>query len=177
MRRSRSLFLTLLLALGLQRLWELRKSRRHVEALLRRGGREHAAEHYPLIKLLHISWFVAMVTEVLVKRRRFRPRLALAAGSLLLLGQSLRYAAIRTLGPRWTTRVVTLPDAPPVSEGIYRYLSHPNYAGVVLEIGAVPLLHSAWWTALLFSLANLLLLRMRIRVEEEALKASQSTER
>jgi methyltransferase len=113
-----------------------------------------------------------MAGEVLCRPRPFRRSLAGLAAALVAVGQALRYAAILTLGSRWTARVVTLPGVPPLSQGIYRYLRHPNYLGVVLEIAAVPLLHSAWWTAVAFSLANLLLLRARIRVEEAALRAS-----
>jgi methyltransferase len=88
---------------------------------------------------------------------------------IFVIGQSLRYAAIRTLGRRWTVRIVTLPDAPLVRSGIYRYLRHPNYLGVALEIAAVPLLHTAYLTAILFTLANACLLAVRIRAEERAL--------
>ena len=169
MKRSQILFIVMLLVLAIQRLLELRVSNRHAATLLRNGGREHAPAQYQVMKLLHSSWFVAMVLEIVGRRRSFRPWLAAPAGLLFLTGQALRYAAIRTLGERWTARVVTLPGAPPVTNGIYRYLRHPNYLGVALEIAAVPFLHSAYWTALLFSLANLLLLRDRVHVEERAL--------
>jgi methyltransferase len=169
MTRSKKRYLLLLLALAVQRLWEVRRSQRHATALLAAGGREYAPGQYQLMKGLHAGWFLAMAGEVVGQRRPFRPALAWPAAGLLALGQSLRYAAMLALGSRWTARVVTLPGVPPVSHGIYRYLRHPNYLGVVLEIAAVPLLHSAWWTALAFSLANLLLLRARIRVEEAAL--------
>jgi methyltransferase len=169
MQRSKALFILGLFLLAVQRLWELRHSNRHADAALRSGGREHAPQQYQLMKVLHTSWFAAITLEVLGLRRRFRPRLAGVAGMLFLAGQFLRYAAIRSLGERWTARVITLPGAPPVTTGIYRYLRHPNYLGVTLEIAAVPLIHSAYWTALLYTLANLLLLRQRIRVEEQAL--------
>jgi methyltransferase len=94
----------------------------------------------------------------------------LAASLAFLAGQTLRYAAIHTLGERWTVRVMTLPGAKPVSQGIYRSIRHPNYLGVILEIGAVPLLHSAYLTAISFSIANALLLAWRIQTEEAALK-------
>lgn len=169
MKRSQSLFLLFLAGLGLQRLWELRLSGRNTAALLAAGGREHAAAHYRTMKALHGGWFLAIVAEVLVLRRRFRPRLAAVAGLLFLLGQSLRYAAIRTLGERWTTRVITLPGEAPVRDGVYRFLRHPNYLGVILEVATVPLIHSAYLTSLLFSMANALLLRTRIQAEEAAL--------
>lgn len=171
MNRTRKRYLFFLLALAAQRLWEVRKSQRHAASLLAAGGLEVAPHQYRLMKLLHASWFVAMFGEVIGKRRPFRPALAWPAALLFAAGQVLRYASIVTLGPRWTARVVTQPGNPPVSHGIYRYLHHPNYLGVALEIAAVPLLHTAWWTSLVYSLANLLLLRARIRVEEAALRA------
>lgn len=163
------LFLVGLLLLALQRLLEVRVSERHASRLLRRGGREHAPHQYQIMKVLHSSWFVAMLLEVILLRRRLQRPLAFVTGLLFALGQTLRYAAIRTLGQRWTARVVTLPGAPPVTDGIYRYVRHPNYLGVILEIAAVPLMHGAYWTALLYSAANLVLLRARIRAEEQAL--------
>lgn len=169
MQRSRPLFLLILAGLGLQRLWELRLSRRNATGLLAAGGREHAAAHYRTMKVLHGGWFVAMTAEVLLLRRPFYPRLAVAASVLFTLGQSLRQLAIRTLGARWTTRVITLPGEQPVSGGIYRFLRHPNYLGVILELAAVPLFHTAYLTSISFSLANAWLLRTRIRAEEAAL--------
>ena len=123
------------------------------------------------MKALHAGWFVAMIAEVGWLRRPFRPALAAGAALVTVLGQSLRYAAIRTLGRRWTVRIVTVPGLPPVRHGIYRYLRHPNYLGVMLEIAAVPLLHTAYLTSLIFSVVNAFLLRTRICAEEEALSA------
>lgn len=168
---TRGLFYLLVALLAGQRLLELRLSKRNEQRLKRQGGREHGAGHFPIMQLLHTGWFVAMVAEVGWLRRPFRPALAAVAALTAVLGQFLRYAAIRTLGRRWTVRIVTVPGRPPVRHGIYRYLRHPNYLGVVLEIAAVPLLHTAYLTSLIFSLGNALLLRTRIRAEEEALAA------
>ena len=168
-QRPHALFLLGLLLLAAQRLLEVRVSERHATAMLRRGGREHAPRQYQIMKALHGSWFVAMLLEVVLLRRQPRRALVALAAVLFALGQALRYAAIRSLGERWTARVITLPGAPPVTRGVYRYLRHPNYLGVALEIAAFPLLHSAAFTALVSSVANLLLLRARIRVEEQAL--------
>ncbi len=101
--------------------------------------------------------------------------LSLLALVTLIAGQGLRYAALLSLGWRWTVRVMTIPGLPPVRNGIYRYLRHPNYLGVVLEILAVPLLHSAYVTAIVFSLANMLLLTARIRTEDRALLEAVSS--
>lgn len=137
-----------------------------------RGGREHSPETYRWILILHAAWFGAMLVEVFAARRRFRPRLAALALPLFTAGQALRLTAIRTLGWRWSTRVMTVPgpEGTPVQHGIYRHIRHPNYLGVELEILAAPLLHSAYLTSAVFSVANALLLRDRIRREEQALE-------
>src|ERR1044072_6728920 len=96
-------------ALGVQRLFELRLSRHNERQMLQRGGREHAPETYRWIVTLHAAWFAAMLLEVFIGRRKVRPRLAAVALSLVALGQALRLTAIRTLGPRWSTRIMTLP--------------------------------------------------------------------
>ena len=137
-----------------------------------RGGHEHAPETYPWIMGLHAAWFAAMLLEVFVGRRSFRPQLATPALALFAAGQALRLTAIRTLGWRWSTRVMTVPgpDGVPVQHGIYRYIRHPNYLGVQLEILCAPLVHSACLTSAVFGVANALLLHDRLRREEQALE-------
>ena len=166
---TRLLFLGFVAALGVQRLFELRLSRRNELRILQRGGREHTPETYRWIVTLHAAWPAAMLLEVFAGRRKFHPRLALLALSLFAAGQALRLTAIRTLGWRWSTRVMTVPAEAPVQHGIYQYIRHPNYLGVELEILAAPLLHSAYLTSAVFGVANALLLRDRIRREEQAL--------
>ena len=166
----RLLFLGFVAALGAQRLFELRLSQRNERRMRWHGGREHAPETYRWIVTLHAAWFAAMLLEVFVGRRKFRPRLAALAFGVFAAGQVLRLTAIRTLGWRWSTRVMTVPGESPVQHGIYRYIRHPNYLGVELEILAVPLLHSAYLTSAVFGVANTLLLRARIRREEQALE-------
>jgi methyltransferase len=168
---TRLLFLGFVAAIGLQRLFELRLSRRNEQQMRQAGGREHAPESYRWIVSLHAAWFAAMLLEVFAWRARFRPRLALSAFGVFAAGQVLRLAAIRTLGWRWSTRVMTVPgpQGAPVQHGLYRYIRHPNYLGVELEILAAPLVHSAYLTSAVFGIANILLLRNRIRREEQAL--------
>ena len=170
---KRLLFAGFVAALGLQRLLELRLSRRNELQIRQRGGREHMPETYRWIVALHAAWFVAMLLEVFAGKREFRPRLAALALGLFAAGQALRLAAIRTLGWRWSTRVMTVPGpaGAPVRHGIYRYIRHPNYLGVELEIVATPLVHSAYLTSAVFGVANALLLRDRILREEQALDA------
>ena len=167
---TRRLFLGFVAGLGLQRLFELRLSRRNERRMLQLGGREHTPGTYRWIVTLHAAWFAAMLLEVFAGKRKFHPRLAALALSLFAAGQALRLTAIRTLGWRWSTRVMSVPGEAAVQHGIYRYMRHPNYLGVELEILAAPLLHSAYLTSAVFGVANALLLRDRIRREEQALE-------
>lgn len=160
----------LLAFVAFQRLVELRKSARNTEALVRMGGVEHARAQVPWMKALHTGWLLAIPVEVVLLERPSTTWLAVPAFLLFLVGQGLRLSAMRALGPRWTVRVIVLPGEPPVNEGIFRRLRHPNYLGVALEIAALPLLHGAWLTTLFFSAANGAFLFWRIRAEEAALE-------
>lgn len=162
-------FTLLVVVVAIQRLLELRLSRCHERMLLARGGREHAPEQMPWMRALHASWLLAMVAEVWLLERPFPPELAAAAFAIFAVGQMLRIVAMRTLGERWTVKIFTLPGAAPVSTGIFRWLRHPNYLGVVLEMVALPLVHGAFLTAGAFSALNGLLLFFRIRAEEASL--------
>jgi len=164
------IFLGVIVAIAAQRLWELRISDRNETALRAQGGYEVGAGHMNVMRLLHTAWLVAMPLEVFLLDRPFVPWLAALAAVGLVAGQALRYAAIRTLGPRWTVKIMILPEAPAVSSGLYRRIRHPNYVGVMLEIAFVPLLHTAWLSAVVFTILNALLLRVRIRTEEQALR-------
>jgi methyltransferase len=167
---TRWIFLFLIISLAVQRLAELRRSSRNERRILNLGGHEHAPGQFRVMKFLHTAWFLGMLAEVFGLQRQFNASLARIAGMVFLVGQALRYAAIFTLGERWTVRVMILPGAQPISRGIYRFIRHPNYLGVILEIAAVPLLHNAYLTAISFSIANALLLTWRIRTEEAALR-------
>ncbi len=167
---KRLLFAGFVAALGVQRLFELRLSRRNERRMLQRGGREHAPETYHWIVTLHAAWFASMLLEAFAGRRRFSPQLAAPAFGVFAVGQVLRLMAIRTLGWRWSTRIMTVPGRAPVKHGIYRFIRHPNYLGVELEIVAAPLIHSAYLTSVVFGVANALLLGDRIRREEQALE-------
>ena len=171
---SRPLFLLLIAAVALERLGELVLSRRHERALRARGAVEAGAGHYPLMVGVHAALLAAAPVEVLRLDRPFLPWLGWPMLALVLATMTLRYWVVATLGERWATRVLVLPGAPLVARGPYRWLRHPNYLAVVVEIAALPLVHSAWLTALVFSLANLLLLRVRIATEEAALAGVSS---
>lgn len=166
---TRALLLGVLALLGWQRLQELERSRRNEAKLRQEGAQEHVPEQFAWMRLMHVAWFVCIPLEVYALDRPFQAAQAAVALVMLLVGQGLRLLAIRTLGWRWSVRVFTLPRTPRVQTGIYRYLSHPNYLGVALELAAVPLLHGAWLTALVFSLLNAVLMVFRIRAEERYL--------
>lgn len=170
-------FFLLVCAVALQRVLEVRVSRLNEADLARRGGREHAAEQMPVMVAVHGAWLVCTWLEVWLLDRPFRRWLALFALVAFAVGQVLRLLAIHQLGERWTVKVITVPGAPPVTGGIFRYLRHPNYVGVIIEIAALPLIHGAWLTALVFSVANGVLLSRRIAAEERALGASSDYDR
>jgi methyltransferase len=173
---SRVAFSVLVLAVALQRLWELRRSARHQAALLAAGGREHAREQMPWMRAIHTGWLISMLLEVWLLERVAPIWLSIVALIVFALGQALRLAAMHALGPRWTVTVVTVPGEVAVARGVMRHLRHPNYTGVVLELASLPLVHGAWLTSLVFSLANAALLRFRIRAEEQALRADSAYE-
>jgi len=154
----------ILALVALMRLGELALARRNTRALLARGGGERGARHYPLLVFLHTAWLVAMA---LLIPAGTRPDPVLMTVFVALLGA--RVWVIASLGPYWTTRIITVPGAPLVRRGPYRFLRHPNYLVVAGEIAVLPLAFGAWGIALAFSIANALLLAHRIRVEEAAL--------
>jgi methyltransferase len=166
---TRLLDTLLVAAVAAGRLVELRIAERHRRSLLARGGVEAGAGHYPWMVALHTAFLIACPLEVWLLDRPFVPGLAAVMLALLVLAVALRWWVIATLGERWTTRILLLPGAAPVTGGPYRVLRHPNYLAVVTEIAALPLVHTAWLTALLFSALNAWLLRVRIRAEEAAL--------
>lgn len=167
---TRLAFAGLVGLVAVQRLVELRISNQHVRQALARGGIEAGAGTYRSMVVLHATALAAAPLEVLLCRRPWIPRLGLVMLVLLAAAQVLRYWAIRTLGPRWMTRVICVPGDHLVTAGPYRLMRHPNYAAVVIEFAALPLVHTAWVTAILSSVANGAVLRRRIGIEEEALR-------
>lgn len=148
----------------IQRLAELVLATRNTRRLLARGGREVGRAHYPLFILLHASWLIAIAAAT---PPRTQPSWALIGVFALL--QLARVWVIATLGPYWTTRVITVDAAPVVRKGPYRFVRHPNYWVVAGEIAVLPLAFHDWAIALVWSVLNALLLRHRIRVEAAAL--------
>ena len=172
MDHSELVYLLLLLAVGAERLAELAVSMNHHRWALRRGAVEYGAGHYPAMVCLHSGLLLACLVETLLLPRPFLPWLGWPMLALVIAAQGLRWWCIATLGRRWTTRVVVLPGLPPIISGPYRVLRHPNYLAVVVEGLALPLVHNAWLTAVAFTVANGLLLTVRIHTENAALDAA-----
>jgi methyltransferase len=147
----------------LQRLGELWLSRRNTRRLVDQGAREHAPEHYPLIVAVHVLW-LANLWWLALSRPIDGFWLA-----LFVLIELARIWVLGTLGPRWTTRIIIVPDAPLVRRGPYRFVNHPNYWVVIGEIAVLPLVFGLWKVALVFTLLNAAVLAIRIRKENEAL--------
>ena len=156
----------ILAAVLAQRLGELVYARANTRRLLAKGGTEFGAGHYPLFALLHSAWLVAQALWLIFMglENVIWPLVAVY-GAL----QLLRAWILLSLGERWTTRVIVLPDAPLVRAGPYRFIRHPNYCLVCAEIAILPLIFGAWPLALAFSILNGALLFHRIRIENAAL--------
>jgi len=163
-------YLLLILAVGAERLVELFVARRNMAWSLAHGGREVGFAQYPFMVALHLGLFVGAVAEVWYGNRPFLPWLGWPMLAVVLAAQGLRWWCIRTLGPQWNTRIVVVPGAPRITSGPYRWLAHPNYVAVVAEGVALPLVHTAWITAVTFTVLNAGLLTVRIRVEAAALR-------
>jgi methyltransferase len=162
-------YLVFLALVALERTFELALSRRNAAWAFERGGIESGREHFLAMKLLHTGFFAACALEVLLLDRPFLPALGIPMLVLAIGAQALRYWAIFSLGRRWNVRVITIPGMPLSSAGPYRFLRHPNYLAVVVEGFAIPLVHTAFLTAIGFSLLNAWMLLTRIRCEERAL--------
>jgi methyltransferase len=167
-------YLALILAVVAERICELLLTRRNAARMVARGGFAAGDGHYPLMVILHTALLVGAPLEVFLLSRPFVAWLGWPMLALVFATMALRYWAISTLGDRWTTRIFVVPGEPPVVGGPYRWVRHPNYLAVILEVAALPLVHTAWLTAVFGSLANAFVLRARIRAEEAALSEASS---
>ncbi|MFF0703685.1 isoprenylcysteine carboxyl methyltransferase family protein [Streptomyces tendae] len=159
----------LVLAVAAERLAELVVARRNAAWTLARAGVEHGRGHYPVMVALHTGLLACCLLEPLLADRPFLPALGWPMLALALLAQALRWWCIATLGPYWNTRVIVVLGSRLIGAGPYRFLRHPNYVAVVVEVAALPLVHSAWLTAAVFTAANAMLLTVRLRCENTAL--------
>jgi methyltransferase len=154
---------------ALQRLLELRYSRRNERRLRMKGAIERGAGHYPVMVGIHALWLVSTLVEGLLRGPETPWWWPVPLAAFLLV-QPLRYWAILSLGESWNVRVLVVPGRRLVRSGPYRYFTHPNYVVVVVEVLALPLIFGAWVTALVFSVLNAAFLFVRIREEERALE-------
>jgi len=155
--------IVILVLVTLQRLGELWLSNRNTRRLLASGAREYGAAHYPLIVAVHALWLISLWLLALN-----RPIDGFWLGAFILI-EIARIWVLATLGGRWTTRVIVLPNAPLVRRGPYRLVNHPNYVVVVAEIAVLPLVFGLWQIALVFTILNAAILSIRIREENRAL--------
>ncbi|MET9055665.1 isoprenylcysteine carboxyl methyltransferase family protein [Streptomyces bacillaris] len=162
-------YTALVLAVAVERLAELVVARRNTRWSLARGGTEAGSGHYPAMVVLHTALLAGCLAEVHLTGRPFLPALGWTMVAVTVAAQLLRWWCVTTLGPRWNTRVIVVPGLPPVTEGPYRWLRHPNYAAVAAEGIALPLVHGAWVTAIAFTVLNAALMAVRVRCEDEAL--------
>jgi methyltransferase len=167
------IYFGLLVVLSFERLAELVLSQRHAALSLRSGGEESGQGHFPVMVALHTMLIAGCWLEPIALHRAFIPALGWPMFALVILANALRWWCIATLGSRWTARVIVIPGMPLVRTGPYRYFHHPNYAAVIVEGAALPLMGSAWITACAFTVLNAALLTVRVRCEMQALAAAR----
>ena len=165
-------YLGLLALVGIGRLAELAISRRNQSQLVKQGVRKVAEPHFRWMVLLHGGVLAAAGLEVLILHRPLIPALAISMGVLFILSNLLRWWVIRTLAGHWNVEVMASSQVGVVTSGPYRWVRHPNYVGVVAELFALPMIHTAWITALVGTAAYLGILRSRLAVEDGVLMAS-----
>jgi methyltransferase len=158
-----------ILAIGAERFAELVVARRNAMWSIAHGGREFDRGHYPVMVVMHGLLLVSCIVEVWALHRPFIPWLGWPMVAVVTLSTVVRWWCIAVLGKYWNTRIIVIPGAPLVRRGPYRWMHHPNYTAVTAEVAALPLVHSAWLTAIVFSIANAMVLNMRIRDENAAL--------
>ena len=169
---SEVLYTVLIAVVALERLAELVVSKRNAAWSFERGGVETGQRHYVVMVVLHTGLLVGCLLEVWLLHPEFHPALGYPMLALVVASQALRWWCIATLGRRWNTRVIVVPGLPLVTGGPYRLTSHPNYVAVVVEGLALPLVYSAWITAVVFTACNAVLLTVRLRVENAALASA-----
>jgi methyltransferase len=162
-------YLLLIGAVAVERLAEVVVAERHRSVSKECGGVEFGAGHYPAMVTLHTALLAGCLLEPVLLHRPFIPALGWPMLLIAVAAQALRWWCITTLGYQWNTRVIVIPGAERVTGGPYRFLPHPNYVAVIAEGIALPLVHTAWITALVFTILNAVLLRTRIHVENRAL--------
>ncbi|MCV7178056.1 isoprenylcysteine carboxyl methyltransferase family protein [Mycolicibacterium sphagni] len=155
--------------IGAERLVELVVSRRNAAWSFAHGGREFGRGHYPVMVGMHTLLLVSCIVEVASMHRPFLPWLGWPMVAVVVISTAVRWWCVSVLGKHWNPRLIVIKGAPLVRRGPYRWVHHPNYTAVAAEVAALPLVHSAWVTAIVFSVANALVLTVRIHAENVAL--------
>ena len=163
------LFVIFYIFLAFQRQIELFVAKRNEQIVRKEGAVEYDREGYKYIVLLHVGFFISFLLEKMLFGRDLNSYSA-ALFAVFIITQLLRYWAIASLGKYWNTRILVVPGVNLVSKGPYKYIKHPNYLAVIIEIAVIPLIFSCYITAIVFSILNLVTLRRRITIEENALK-------
>jgi len=169
---SETAYLLLLLLIVAERAFEVIISRRNARIAFEKGAVESGREHYRIMVGMHALFLVACALESLLDVHDDWRTLSMLALIATFAAEFIRYGAVVTLGEHWNTRIIVRPDTAPVTRGIYRWMRHPNYVAVSLEIVALPLIRICWVTAIIFTLANAWVLSKRIPAEEAALGES-----
>jgi methyltransferase len=162
-------YFVFILSIGAERLVELVVSRRNTSWSITNGGKEFGRNHYPVMVGMHILLLCSCIVEVALAHRPFIPWLGWPMVGVVVLSTVVRWWCVAVLGKHWNPRLIVIPGAPLVQRGPYRFLHHPNYTAVAAEVAALPLVHSAWLTSIVFSIANAVVLNVRIRAENSAL--------
>jgi methyltransferase len=162
-------YLAILAGLTAERIFELWLSKRNARCAFANGGIEFARGHYAVMVAFHVAFLISCTIETLLHAPALPPVLASVTIAGAVAAQALRYWSVVTLGENWNTRIIVVPGREPVTSGPYRYIRHPNYVAIALEIACVPLIRGLVVTAVIFSVGNALLLTGRVRLEERAL--------
>jgi methyltransferase len=168
-------FTILIILVAIERVVELTVSKRNLSWSKDHGGIEFSFGHYPFMVILHTCLLVGSLAEIYLFKPKLIPGLAWTMFVLVIASQILRWWCVTTLGRRWNTRIVIVPNLPPVTSGPYKYLAHPNYIAVIIEGFALPMVGSSWITATVFTSLNIPLLIVRIRAENRALATLPSS--
>jgi methyltransferase len=152
-----------------QRLFELLIAKHNEKVLKADGAIIVKEKNYVAMVVLHTTWIISLLAMAFWGSLDIVPAQFMIFFIVFICGQAFRVVAISTLGTRWSTRIVILPNANAIRKGIFKYFRHPNYLGVVLEILALPMMIGAWELAMIFTLANFVILFFRVRLEEEML--------
>lgn len=159
-----------LVVIIVQRIGELVIAKRNEQEMKKRGGIEVGEEHYFLFIVLHVAFFISLLIETYVRETGFTTSFASVLWSLFLLTQLLRIWSIKSLGEYWNTKIIIIPHEERVTTGPYKFLNHPNYLIVGVELFVIPFIVQAYYTALIFPLAHILLMFIRIPTENKALR-------